>query len=940
MENIKQSYKDTINLPSTNFSMKANLPAREPGFIKTWEESELYRKILKVRHLSDNYILHDGPPYANGDIHMGHALNKILKDIVVKYKTMKGYRSPFVPGWDCHGLPVEHQLFKELKLEKHQIDKVVFRKKAHNFAMKFVELQKQQFKRLGIFGDWDNPYLTLNPSYEVGILEAFNEIVKNGYVYRGLKPIYWCKKCETALAEAEVEYNQHSSPSIYVKFKLHQKQTKKIDIEEVESYSFVIWTTTPWTLISNTAVALNPDLVYIFCKTDKGNLILAENLAESFQNNSGILINSITAKKKGLELQGLICNHPFLNRNSVVVLAAYVSATEGSGCVHIAGGHGQEDYFVSLEYKLPIVMPVDEKGKFDSSVEKFATLDVFKSNAPIMDYLSELGALLWRGKVEHSYPHCWRCKEPVITRATHQWFIGIDTRNLRNRLLDAIEKVNWYPRGGKSRISAMISLRPDWCISRQRYWGVPIPAFYCTSCKEAFLLPEVIQNFIENIKKSGSDCWFENDIKTFIPSNFVCPKCGGREFKREEDILDVWFDSGASHKAVLQNNNELRFPADLYLEGSDQHRGWFQASLITSICSREVAPYKSVLTHGFVVDGEGKKMSKSLGNVISPQEIISKYGADVLRLWVASSDYNDDVKISDEILSRLSDAYRKIRNTARFILGNLYDFDPKKDNVSYDEMLEIDRWILSKLSNLLEKIELAYEEFGFHKIYQLIYNFCTIELSSFYLDILKDRLYIYSTRSLERKSAQSAIYEILSVLSKIVAPILVFTADEIWASLQKDQIPESIHMQHWPKADSRHINIKLEEKWQQIMDVREFVLKAIEKKRESGIIGNSLEAEVVLSASDPVLLSLLKSFGNEQLKYIFIVSGVVISDIILNSSEVSTSMDGKLKIEVQHAKGKKCDRCWNWSETVGTDVTHTQLCDRCRHVLSTYGNQK
>ena len=921
-------YKETLNLPQTDFPMKANLPKREPSILEEWKGIE--EKIRGKKGKEGKWILHDGPPYANGDIHIGHALNKILKDVIVKYKTMKGFDAPYVPGWDCHGLPVEHQLFKELGISKYEIDKVKFRKKAHKFAMKFVDIQKEQFKRLGIFGHWEDPYLTLAPSYEAAILESFQKLVKDGYVYRGLKPINWCIKCETALAEAEVEYENHISPSIYVKFKLlgtEKLRTTNHEPRTTNTY-FLIWTTTPWTLAANVAVAVHPDLEYAILETGKEILIMAADLAALTMEKAGVKY-TIKKKVKGKDLENLTCRHPFLDRKSRVVLADYVSNVEGTGCVHTAPGHGTEDYRTGLKYKLDVVMPVNPKGHFDETAgDELSGMHVFAANKKIIEILGKKGLLFSSGALEHSYPHCWRCKEPVITRATKQWFINVDHNDLRKRALEKIEEVNWIPDIGKSRIGGMVRNRPDWCLSRQRYWGVPIPAFYCKSCGYELLDADAIESVKKVVAREGTDAWFIKDSKELLPESFKCPKCKSGDFLKEEDILDVWFDSGVSHHAVLKQRKELKFPCQLYLEGSDQHRGWFQTSLLTSLGISDEAPFKSVLTHGFVMDGAGKKMSKSLGNVISPQEVIVKYGADILRLWVAASNYNDDIRISDEILARTAEAYRKIRNTIKFILGNLYDFDTKKDSVKISARYEIDRWAVSKAHSVLEEVTRLYEKFEFHKIYRTLYTFCIRELSSFYLDILKDRLYTYGKNSVDRRSAQSSLYEILVILEKLIAPILVFTAEEAWKNtnshLGGGNGPEaSIHLSSWPEVEEGLIDSKLEECWNRLIDIRALVLKAIEAKRMEGEVGSSLEAKVGLLVKNEETFEFLNKF-KDDLPSIFIVSEV----------DVAKAKDTEeIAICVEKAKGKKCDRCWNYSVTVGKDKKHALLCKRCVDVV-------
>ncbi|MDD2688696.1 MAG: isoleucine--tRNA ligase [Candidatus Omnitrophica bacterium] len=915
-------YKSTLNLPQTKFPMKADLPRREPLCLQKWQEMELYQLIGEKSSGKPKYILHDGPPYANGDIHIGHALNKTLKDIVVKYKTMQGYDCAYVPGWDCHGLPIEHQLFKELKINKTEIAQIEFRKKAYEYAMKYVSIQKEQFKRLGVSGDWEHPYLTLSHDYEETIVRSFNELIKKGYIYRGLKPVNWCFKCETALAEAEVEYEDHSSPSIYVKFKL-----EKNEVFKQETY-LVIWTTTPWTLIANTAVAVHPDLSYSLIGTEKGNLIIA-GVRLAVLNQMGIEKYEIIKEIKGRELEGLIYMHPFSLRKGRVVLADYVSTEEGSGLVHTAPGHGNEDYLTGLKYKLDIVMPVDSKGKFDSSAGEFAGLNVYDANKPIIDKLNSLGFLLFEAKIQHSYPHCWRCKTPIIFRATKQWFLSLEHNNLRNELLKAVTQVQWIPETGRERIYAMIRERPDWCLSRQRFWGVPIPAIVCNDCHEEFLEPQVVEKFASVVARESSDSWFEKDLKEFLTEKTHCPYCNGNSFSKGTDILDVWFDSGVSHQAVLKRRKELGgTPCALYLEGSDQHRGWFQSSLIPSICIDGKAPFKAVLTHGFVVDGEGRKMSKSTGNVISPQDIIKDYGADILRMWIASSDYNEDIRISKEILTRLSEAYRKIRNTARFILSNLYDFNPDTDRVAYNSLKKIDGWILYKAKRqLLPLVEDNYKEFRFYKAYKLIYDFCNEDLSMHYLDMVKGRLYTCAVNSKERRSAQTTIYEVLNILIMIMSPILVFTAEEIWQNLpreQKDKAVSSVHLLEWPHfvVATPNENMDFTQMEQNILPLIPEIAKSLEDMRSKDQIGSSFDAKINLLTNNEDRYKFLTSLKNDLCE-IFKVSQVEI---------IKQGTIPDVAIEAVKADGKKCVRCWNYS-ILGKNKDHPLICDRCLEAI-------
>ncbi len=917
-------YKNTLNLPKTDFPMKADLPNREPAILKNWQDSKLYLKIRKNGNGKPKYILHDGPPYANGSIHMGHALNKILKDIVIRYKTMRGFDSPYVPGWDCHGLPVEHQLFKELKITKYDIDQVKFRREAHGYAMKYVDIQRNEFKRLGILGDWDNPYLTLAKSYEAEIVRSFGKLVEKGYIYKDLKPVNWCSTCETALAEAEVEYENKVSPSIYVKFE---------SVYNNMPVYFIIWTTTPWTLIANVAVAVHPDLDYALVDI-KGPLfgsekfILAKELVSATMEKIGAADYRIVKTFKGRDLENFEARHPFIDRKAKVVLAEYVSMEEGTGCVHTAPGHGQEDYVTGKRCGLPTIMPVDSRGRFDTSAGEFSGMEVYKANKSIIERLKFLGKLVREEEITHSYPHCWRCKRPIIFRATDQYFMKIDHKNLRKHMLDAIKsKIKWIPQSGQSRIASMVENRPDWCLSRQRYWGVPIIAFYCKGCKEVLLDAKVISHVASLFDDDGADIWFAKKEEELLIAGTKCKKCGNKEFVKETDIIDVWFDSGVSHQAVLKKNKDLDYPCELYLEGSDQHRGWFQSALITGMGIDNVVPYKNVLTHGFVVDGFGKKMSKSLGNVITPEQAMKKYGADILRLWVASSDYSEDVRMSDEILTRLADAYRKIRNTYKYLLSNLFDFDPFKDAIPYGDMLEIDRWILSRLSIVVKEAEKNYDAFEFHKVYRDVYNFCVYEISSVYLDILKDRMYTFKADSRERRSGQTAMHELLTGLLKIMAPILAITTEEAWAYIHRNEKAGSIHLESWPQEVQESLfDDKLNEKWARLIAVREAALKRLEEKRQKNEIGSSLEAKVVLAAEDKEYKKLLKD-NVDILRYLFIVSQVELKAGAVEKSDLDPAIP--IAIYIEKAKGAKCQRCWNYSEQVGHHKDHPTLCERC-----------
>lgn len=915
-------YKETLNLPRTAFPMKANLVRREPEIIQRWEEEDLYGKIRERAKGREKYILHDGPPYANGHIHMGTALNKILKDFIVKSKFMAGQDSTYVPGWDCHGLPIEHEVEKTLGEEKGRLTKTEIRRLCRDYASRFVQIQREEFKRLGVLGTWNSPYLTMDPKYQATIVREFGRFVDGGYLYRGKKPVYWCPTCRTALAEAEVEYGPHRTPSIYVKFPMVSDLSTRFPPLKGKEVSVLIWTTTPWTLPANLAIAFHPDHDYAAVESDGEVFILAHRLVAPVMEILGLKDYRVLATFLGRDLEGLKCRHPFLERESVLILAEYVTLDTGTGCVHIAPGHGEEDYESGLKYGLDIYAPVDDQGRFTSEVEFFAGQFVFEANPAINAKLREVGALLHEEEVEHSYPHCWRCKNPVIFRSTEQWFISIDHRDLRSRLLDWIGKVQWIPQWGKDRIYNMVAARPDWCISRQRAWGVPIVVFYCTNCGEPLLDRKVVEHVAELFERQGADIWFERPPEELLPPGTKCPNCGAETFRKEEDILDVWFDSGVSWAAVLEQRMELQFPADLYLEGTDQHRGWFHSSLITSVANRGAPPYRAVLTHGFVVDGQGRKMSKSAGNVISPFEITERYGAELLRLWAAAEDYRDDIRISGEILDRLVEAYRRIRNTWRFMLGNLYDFDPR-EGLPYRELQEIDRWILHRFMVLVKRVREAYEAFTFHTIYHSVHNFCVVDLSALYLDILKERLYVSPPTSPKRRSSQTALYLILKGMVRLMAPILSFTAEEAWSHLPKEEgDPESVHLASFPEVEEALMDGGLEERWSRLLEVREQVTKALEGARQRKEIGHSLDARVSIRAPGE-LIAFLRTFG-EELREIFIVSQVELQEV----------PQGVLQVHVAKARGKKCARCWVYHEEVGRSEEHPEICPRCLEVIS------
>ncbi len=922
-------YKDTLNLPQTAFPMKANLTQREPEILRFWQERGIYGKLQEKNRSGRPFILHDGPPYANGYIHMGHALNKVLKDIIVKYKSMRGYYSPFVPGWDCHGLPIELEVDKKLGKRKHSTPILEKRGLCRGYAERFVDIQREEFKRLGVFGDWERPYLTMSYEYEASIAGEFARLVKDGYVYRGKKPVHWCPSCVTALAEAEVEYAEKTSPSIYVRFRVLDADAERVlpaDLRGKGLY-FIIWTTTPWTLPANLALAVHPETDYLVLESGDGCYIIASDLAGRLGDEIGLEGRRVKTVK-GKALEGLRARHPFLERDSLVITGEFVTTSEGTGVVHIAPGHGEDDYLAGLRYGLEILAPVDERGRFTADVADLEGRAVFDANGLIMEMLSERGALMGSGAVTHSYPHCWRCKKPVIFRATEQWFISVEHRDLRRTCLSEIDRVEWIPRWGRERIRGMMERRPDWCISRQRAWGVPITLLTCRGCGALVSDEAVLDRVVELFRQKGADAWFEVEEGDLVPAGYRCPSCGGTEFRKETDILDVWFDSGVSHAAVLEADERLRWPADMYLEGSDQHRGWFQSSLITSVGTRGRAPYETVLTHGFVVDGQGKKMSKSVGNVIAPNDIIRRNGAEILRLWVSAEDYRDDVRLSDEIVTRLVEAYRKIRNTCRFLLGNLYDFDHGDHSRA---LLEIDRWALSRLQGLISRVTTAYERFNFHEVFHSIYHFCVVEMSSFYLDILKDRLYTFAADSPERRAAQWTMHRILTSMTRLMAPVISFTAEEIWQSMPGERT-ESVFLSDFPAVDEGLIDRDLERRWEGLIETRDVVNKAIELKRAEKIIGNSLEAKVVLFAEEE-RLSLLREYEG-FLPTLLIVSQAGVKTYGEAPGDAFRDEEaGGLAVVVGRAEGRKCLRCWNWSPTVGTFDDAPEVCQRCYRVL-------
>lgn len=920
-------YSKTLNLPQTEFPMRGNLPQREPEILQKWQETDIYQRVQENNQGKPKYILHDGPPYANGDIHLGHTLNKVLKDIIIKFKSMDGFDAPYVPGWDTHGLPIEQQVIKKLGINRHAVSAVEFRQKCREYALKYVGIQRDQFKRLGVRGDWQHPYVTLDPHYEAAQIGVFGEMAKKGYIYKGLKPVYWCASCETALAEAEIEYADKRSPSIYVKFPVIDAKS----LFPAENAYVVIWTTTPWTIPANLAISVHPDFEYVLAEINGEKLVVAKELLAKFAAAAGVENPQILASFPGRTMERMVCRHPLFERDSLVILGEHVTLDAGTGCVHTAPGHGVDDFLVGKEYGLDVLCPVDNQGKFTEQAGQFAGLHVDAGNKAVVKALEECGALVKLEFIQHSYPHCWRCNHPILFRATEQWFASVD--GFRQEALDEIDSVKWIPNWGRDRIHNMIADRGDWCISRQRTWGVPIPIFYCTTCGKELINDETIKHLQAIFREQGSDAWFALSEEELLPTGIKC-SCGNDHFRKETDIMDVWFDSGTSHVGVLRQRPELAWPADLYLEGSDQHRGWFNSSLSTSVAAFGQAPYKSVLTHGFLVDEQGRKMSKSLGNGVDPIAVTKDMGADILRLWVSSADYRSDVAASPKILKQVSEAYRKIRNTLRYMLGNLYDFDPVKDKVDYAQMTELDKWALLKLHKLTKRVLESYRQFEFHTVFHAVHNFCGVDMSAFYLDIIKDRLYTQTPSSVERRAAQTVMAEIISYLVRLLAPVLSFTMEEVWTYMPHlPQDPDSVQLTSMPEVDEGYINSALEEKWDHILSLREDVSKALELARQQKVIGHSLNAKVDIypSKEEYPFLAEVK----DQLVAIFIVSAVELHQA--QESAPAEAVAGEkhpgLKVLVSQAPGEKCERCWMYSEEVGNDSEHATLCPRCAEAV-------
>ncbi len=931
---MSDNYNETLNLLKTEFSMRANLPSKEPGMLEEWYKEDLYGKMLEANAGKPVYILHDGPPYANGDIHLGTAMNKVLKDIIVRYKNMAGFKAPYVPGWDTHGLPIERKAMEEVKKKRAEggaeVSAYELREICHKFAMRYVDIQREEFKRLGVLGLWDDPYLTLAPEYEANQIGVFGEMAKKGYIYKGLKPVYWCPNDRTALAEAEIEYETDPVDTIYVAFNVVKDNgaLEKAGIPAAKA-SFVIWTTTTWTLPANVAICLGPEFDYVAVKVGERYFIVAEALLKNVMEDCGITQYEVAAKFKGSDLERIECEHVYLDRKSLVILGDHVTLDAGTGCVHTAPGHGVEDFDVGAKiYGLPVIVPVDDDGVFTEEAGEFAGLSVFKAGPAIIKKLQESGHVLGVTHVEHQYPHCWRCHSPVIFRATQQWFCSVEA--FKPATYEAVDSVTWYPAWGKERMMGMVRDRADWCVSRQRLWGVPIPVFYCEDCGEYVMNEETVGAVQALFAKEGSNAWFKCEAKDILPKGYACPKCGGKDWRKETDTMDVWFDSGTSHVSVLDADHwkDHSWPADLYLEGSDQYRGWFQSSLLTAVATRGKAPYKTVVSCGWTVDGEGRKMSKSLGNGVEPAEIIKDYGADIIRLWVAAADYQQDMRISKDILKQLSEGYRKVRNTARFILANLEDFDPDRDSVADRDLPGLDRWAMAELDALVQTVRGGYDGFDFHKAYHSLHRFCVVNMSNFYLDVIKDRLYITKAAGKERRAAQTAMFRILVALTQMLAPILAFTAQEIWSFVPAFAGKQKYVVQHdMPDAGRCTLTDAEREKWEKVISISADVKKVLENAREQKLIGSSLEAAVVLHCEGELAAFLAGVL--EELPDIFIVSQVELAE---GKGGEAGEYEG-LGVSVKRADGEKCERCWQYKPTVGTDTAHPTLCARCAGII-------
>ncbi len=920
---MSQDYNSTLNLPKTDFPMRAGLPKSEPVTLKNWEDENVYENLMKINEGKPLFVLHDGPPYANGDIHLGTALNKILKDFIIRYKNMAGFKAPYVPGWDTHGLPTELKARKKAGVgSSSELSPLELRKMCEEFVAGYIDDQRNQFKRLGVIAEWDNPYITLTKDFEAEQIRIFAEMACKGYIYKGLKPVYWCPECKTALAEAEIEYAEDPCHSIYVKFNVTDDLGKfsAMGIDPKKVY-FVIWTTTTWTLPANVAICVGPSFDYVVVKSNDEYYVMAEELYKEAMEAAEIENYEVVGTVKGSELEYMKTAHPFLDRESLVIVGNHVTLESGTGCVHTAPGHGLDDYEVCRNYpEIPIIVPVDENGVLTEEAGQFSGLTTDEANKPIAEYLEQTGALFALKKIIHQYPHCWRCKQPVLFRATDQWFCSVD--DFKDDAVKAIEEVEWIPGWGKDRITSMVKERKDWCISRQRKWGVPIPIFYCADCGEPMIDKEAMLAVADLFEQEGSNAWFTHEASDILPKGAKCKKCGCSSFTKEKDIMDVWFDSGSSHAAVLKKRPDLKWPADLYLEGADQYRGWFQSSLLTSVATMGTAPYKAVLTHGWVVDGKGRVMHKSLGNGIDPQEVIDQYGADVLRLWVASSDYHADIRISQDILKQLSEAYRKIRNTARYILGNLSDFNPDTDMVPLDDVMPIDKWALAKLNSLIDKVTESYDKYEFHIVYHSIHNFCVVDMSNFYLDVLKDRLYTEKADSRARRTAQTTIYLILDAMTRMIAPILAYTSDEIWRYMPHSSNDKAEHIiyNEMPKKLNLSVDDEFMAFWDEIHELRDDVKKVMEPFIKDKTIKSSLEASITIAA------------GGKKLEFLKNAEPELCAALIVSNVEIIDN-GGELDITVNKAVGDKCERCWAISETVGSNPEHPTLCARCCEIL-------
>ena len=929
-------WKDTCNLPRTSFSMKANLQTTEPETVARWDAMDLYGQIRQARKGAKKFLLHDGPPYANGNIHIGHALNKILKDLVVKSHNMMGFDAPYIPGWDCHGLPIELRVDRELGPKKRQMSTADFRRECQAYAAKYLDIQRDEFKRLGVIGEWDEPYKTMNHPYQAAIVRALGKFVEQDMVYKGKKPVHWCTHCRTALAEAEVEYEPHTSPSIYVEFPLADDSLPELArrVPALAAWragasapvSVLIWTTTPWTIPSNLGIAFHPDFEYGAYDVDGKAVIIAKDLAESVSQKTGRAFTTLLATFEGKAMERLVFRHPLYDRDSLAVLGDYVTLEAGTGAVHTAPGHGADDYHTGVKYGLEIYAPLDPGGHYNESVELFAGLKVWDANPKVEAALKERGLLWSREDFSHSYPHCWRCHHPVIFLATAQWFIAMDAQHLRERALKAINDTRWIPSWGQARIEGMIANRPDWCISRQRVWGVPIPAMDCVKCGQPVLTKTMVDKAAAVFDIYGADAWYERPVEEFVPAGMTCVQCGGTAFERENNILDVWFDSGSSHEAVLPFRADHHWPADIYLEGSDQHRGWFHSSLLVGVGTRGRAPFNQVLTHGFVMDDHGRKMSKSLGNTVAPQDIIKQSGAEILRLWTSMVDYREDIRVGKEVLARTVEAYRKIRNVIRVLVANLYDFDPKDDRVPKGRMLEVDRWALAKYADAAERIVKAYDDYDYPGIFQAASQLITVDLSAFYIDVTKDRMYTFGARSEARRSGQTAMFIIVDGLARLLAPILSVTMDELWRMLPGER-EASVHMALFPKDLEQWQDAALIERWTALAAVRDQVNLQLEEKRKDKTIAANLSAKVKLLAGGEAA-GVLDAYRD------FLPTLFGVSEVEVGASAVEAGLQPRLQVSVERAAGTKCERCWRYVPEVSQEADRAGLCPRCVEALA------